>query len=250
MPKSKTSQKNSQNKNPKRQNLQTKNRAPVALSFSQPQPKFEVMKPRKGGCAAYRGVDFVKTLASATSATNLQDQMIELGIGASTPLFPRLRAIAQAFRKYYFHRIRLILVGRSASTQKGNIGFATLMGSGEAGTITESIVKNTENCAVVRGWETGYHDVLTEAQQFNWYSVDTEDEVSQAIVGYTIYSTPATTAAGDLQWDLYAEYEVEFDLASATAVNALARSPLRVREPMDETIESLRRRLEDMTKRT
>jgi hypothetical protein len=87
----------------------------------------------------------------------------------------------------------------------------------EVDVTTESAVKNTENCLVIKGWEDGIHDVPLHASGLKWYNVDNDEQY--AYQGSIWKYLPATAAAGDLTWDCYAEYEVEFDEAVASVVN-------------------------------
>lgn len=223
----------------------------MAESFAELRPKFETSKPRKGGCAAYKGIDFVGSISSATSATNAIWKVLYLAPDEPAPAFPRLTAIASVFRKYYFHKMRFHLIGRSASTQKGNMGFAVLVGNQDTTALTEVIVKNTESCAVVRGWESRTCDALVEAIALKWLDVNASDSIDYSF-GAALITIPATTAAGDLQWDVYVEYDVEFDQAVTPAINdppfRKSERPVRTQHSHEETVEALRLKLEALTR--
>lgn len=250
-----------QNRNQTRSSsLKVKRAAPVAESFVVPKPEFRVSMPRQGGCAAYRGTDFIGTLASTTSAQAIEWDSIHLD-SLQNSIFPRLAAIARVFKEYHFHKLKFHLCGRSASTQKGNLGFVTLVQQNvETNTdVTELSIKNSENCLVVRGWESGSHVSITSGQPLKWQSVDASDaQGGEFQYGIILISIPATAAAGDLAWDLYAEYDVEFNIAVGATLNGTP-PPLRQRStkpaptksdlpPTEETIALLRQRLSQLEK--
>lgn len=225
--------------------------APVAESFAEMRPKFETSRPRKGGCAAYKGIDYVGSISSATTAFNDIWKVLYLAPDEPAPAFPRLTAIASVFRKYYFHKMRFHLIGRSASTQKGNMGFAVLMGNQDLTVLNEVIIKNTESCAVVRGWESRTCDALVEATALKWLDVNASDSIDYSF-GAALVTIPATAAAGDLQWDVYVEYDVEFDQAVTPAINdplfRKSEQPVRTQHSHKETVEALRLKLEALTR--
>lgn len=251
-----------QNRNQTRSSsLKIKRSAPVAESFVVPKPEFRVTTPRQGGCAAYRGVDYLGTLSSATSAQALQWNIIHLD-SLQGSIFPRLAAIARVFKEYHFHKLKFHLCGRSASTQKGNLGFVTLVqqNTESSSDVTELSIKNSENCLVVRGWESGTHTSVTSGQPLKWQTVDGDDNVGgEYRYGIILISIPATAAAGDLAWDLYAEYDVEFNIAVGATLNGVPpplSNPKRSTTapsksdlpPAEETIAALRQRLSQLEK--
>lgn len=174
------------------------------------------------GTASFHGCDYFGQIASATSGTVAS---LSTGIAArNATMFPRLASIAANFLKYSFRKISFILLGQSPSTQKGNIGFMSLVNdlpsSAETDVTSDARVKNTEGCLVIKGWENGRHDVKVSASGLKWYNVDVNDSGAVAYLGSVWYTIPATTVAGDLIWDLYVEYEVDLDESVAAVVTA------------------------------
>jgi hypothetical protein len=197
--------------------------APVSVGFQPPEPSFRSVTPSKG-CAAYAGVDFIGQLSSTTSAQ--ATSYLTMFCGDATA-FPRLSGISKTFRRYYFKKLKYHLMGRSASTQKGNIGFSSMVDdhyAADASVNSETEVKNMQGCLVLKGWEGGTHVVDTGAQGFKWYTCDSGESADYIFnPGFTYFAMPLTAAAGDLSWDVYVEYEIEFDIAIASTINAFKR---------------------------
>lgn len=214
-----------QNRGPKQKKLvlnqNNEREAPIAFGSSVPRTSFRTLVPRMGS-ASFAGCDYYGSIASATTATVAT---LSTGISARNgTIFPRLSGLAAAFLKYKFRKLHFILLGQSPSTQKGNIGFMSLVNdlpaSAEADVTTDARVKNTEGCLVIKGWESGRHVVKCDAAGLRWYNVDLNDTGAVSYLGSVWYSIPATTAAGDLTWDVYVEYEIDLDEAVAQAVTA------------------------------
>lgn len=223
-------QKNTKNVSPK--NKSVRSTAPVSVGYQPPEPSFRSIVP-KDGCAAYRGVDYVTALNSATS-------IVVGGYRSLMPSFlPRLAQISSVFRRYKYRKMIWHLIGRSASTQKGVVGFASIVddtASPDLHVLTESDVKNIQGCLVLKGWESGRHVVDVAAQGVKWYTTDVDDGLAVS-PGYTYIYTPATTANGDLSWDLYVEYEVEFDIA--VTADIISAREARKKEDTSAQIERL-----------
>jgi len=218
-------QRNLQQKNPSRLLKQMK-QVPVAASIQTPQPRFRAKPPTQGGCACYEGIDYVGSLGSSSSATTAG---LYANINATNAsLFPRLSAIADVFARYKIKKMILHVLGRSASTQAGNLALSSLM-LDDSGSIitanTEGLIKNMEGCLVVRGWESGSHVVDTGALGLKWYNTDAGAILQQ--IGAIYRYIPQTTANNDLNWDLYVEYEVEFDEALAGGSIGSSRRPIK-----------------------
>lgn len=189
------------------------------------------------GCAAYRGADYLGTLESQ-AASAIAGPWLSL----SPTNTPRLIAIATAFRRYRYRRLTFHLIGRSASTQRGVIGFATMIddsNNADGSIITESSVKNLQGCLVLKGWESGRHVVDVEAQGLKWYTPD-DLEGEHHTPGFTYYSLPQTTANGDLAWDVYVEYDVEFDLAVLPEANVPKMSKVLPKEGTSSLTDQIR----------
>lgn len=192
----------------------TRSVAPVSIGYQPPKPQFHTL-PTKEGCAAYAGVDYIGALESTTSAQNDGYKNMNVLTVAS---FPRLSQVADVFRRFRWKKLRYHLFGRSASTQKGVLGFASMINDISADDVsvnTEAEIKNMEGCITLKGWESGVHIVDVNAQGFRWYncSYDSGTGAYTCNPGFTYFSLPATTAAGDLSFDVYVEYEVVFDVA-------------------------------------
>lgn len=185
---------------------------PIGEAYCAPKVHFQAKQPSKDADARYAGVDFAGTLSSATSVATA---IYEYIYPANATLFPRLNAIAKAFVRYRFKNLRFILHGKSASTQKGLGSFGSLVTDLLGGSIavgSASVVKNSEGVLTLRGWETGGHEVAVDTTGLKWLINDTDAGATGegSMLGFTFYSIEATTAAGDLSWDLYVEYDVEF----------------------------------------
>lgn len=195
---------------------------PVAESIQTPRPRFRAATPTQGGCAAYEGVDYVGSLGSLAASVTAG---IYQGISPSNlTLFPRLSAIADVFARYTIKKMKLHALGRSASTQAGNLALSSLMLDNDGTVIvanTEALIKNMEGCLVLRGWESGSHVVDCGALGMKWYNTDV-GALHQTIGAIYRYISQ-TTANNDLNWDLYVEYEVEFDEALAGGSINLSR---------------------------
>lgn len=195
--------------------------APVATHTSVPRVYFQQASPAKGGVVRYRGVDYVGAFTSSTSAINALIYDVTM---VNTVLFPRLSAIASVFAKYHLHRMRFIFRGKSASTQPGNLGFGGIVNDGLGGTFTvatEAGIKNLQGCLTVKGWEDGVYDMPVRESGLTWHTIDADGntDLNGSSYGPVYRSIPATTAAGDLSWDLYVEYDAEF--AGAVANGAV-----------------------------
>lgn len=185
---------------------------PIGQAYAAPEVCFKAVAPSKDADARYRGVDFVGSIQSAVSVTATRYQYIAI---TNTTLFPRLNAIGKAFVRYRFKKLRIHLLGKSASTQKGVCSFGSIVTDifgGNIGTTTAATIKNSQGVLTLRGWESGVHEVLVKADALKWLTSDTDSLASGvgAMLGDTFYTIEATTAAGDLAWDIYVEYDVEF----------------------------------------
>lgn len=212
-----------QNRNSKRQLVVVKSEreAPNAFGSMVPRTSFTSLTPRRGS-ASFRGCDYFGSIASATTATVTS---LSTGINArNAALFPRLASLASIFLKFSFRKLSFVLLGQSPSTQRGNIGFMSIVNdlpaSAETGVTTDARVKNTEDCLVIKGWENGRHVVKTDASGLKWYNTDQNDTGAVSYIGSVWYSIPATVAAGDLTWDVYVEYEIDLDEAVSPLITA------------------------------
>lgn len=214
-------QQNPPKRNPSRL-LKKIKQVPVAESIQTPRPRFRATTPTQGGCAAYEGVDYVGSLGSlSASVTAGNYQAIS---PSNATLFPRLSAIADVFARYTIKKMKLHALGRSASTQAGNLALSSLMLDNDGTVIvanTEALIKNMEGCLVLRGWESGSHVVDCGALGLKWYNTDAG--AMHQTIGAVFRYISQTTANNDLSWDLYVEYEVEFDEALAGGSINLSR---------------------------
>lgn len=196
--------------------------APVAESTLTPRPRFRATTPTQGGCAAYEGVDYVGSLGSLSASVTAGSYTTISP--SNTVLFPRLSAIADVFARYTIKKMKLHALGRSASTQAGNLALASLMLDNDGTVIlanTEALIKNMQGCLVLRGWESGSHVVDCGALGMKWYNTDVG--ALHQTIGAVFRYISQTTANNDLSWDLYVEYEVEFDEALAGGSINLSR---------------------------
>lgn len=209
--------KSSQKRNPRRQAFD----APVSMATRVPRVHFGSVSPTRGGSLRIRGCDYYGEINSSTLGSVAA--LGSISLGSSSP-FPRLAEIAKVFLKFRFDKLIVRLVGRTATTQAGNCGLMSLVNdlpaSAETDVVNEAIVKNTENCLVLKGWENGEHRVPLEASGYKWYMVDEDDTGSKFSQGSIWRYIPGTAVAGDLSWDVYLEYECEFDEAVSKDVNA------------------------------
>jgi hypothetical protein len=224
--------------------------APVAEPYQAPQPSFRAKAPKEGS-ACYAGVDYVGNVGSSSSAAS---------VGLLTDIYPtnanfcpRLAAIADVYLRYKWKKIILHFIGKSASTQAGAGAFSSLITDGSTSGITvntEAIIKNTQGCLVVKGWESGRHRVDVEACGLKWYNTDNS---ANNQIGGVVYYIPQTTANNDLSWDYYVEYEIEFDEAVAAATVNLLRTKRADQEKQRKTevcdIEDLGKQLKELQER-
>lgn len=198
------------------------NFAPVAKSYEAPRPRFESAIPvTPGASARYVGCDYIGNDSSSNSASSTGGLYAMAAFVAAS--FPRLSAIADVFLRYRFRRLRYFLIGKSASTQAGTGSWASFVIDATTTSITtntEAIIKNAEGALVLKGWESGVHEVDVNAAGPKWYNCDGDSTPYN--LGTFCHYLPQTTAAGDLSWDVYVEYDVEF----AEAVAAATVTPL------------------------
>lgn len=223
--------------------------APVSVGYQPPKPQFRAV-PTKEGCAAYAGVDYVGSIDSTTSAQN--DGWKNMNVLTATS-FPRLSQVANVFRRFRLKKLKYHLYGKSASTQRGVLGFSSMVDdiNGDDPSVnTEAEIKNMEGAISLKGWESGVHVVDVGAQGLKWYNCSYEVGSSFTTFnpGYTYLSLPATAAAGDLSWDVYVEYEVVFDVAIPSGIQDTP--PKRERNNLDSEIEKLRAALRKLEGRT
>lgn len=177
--------------------------------------------PSKGAELRVAGCDFCTSLSSATSVT-IASQVIRL---LNSTLFPRLQYQGYAFTRYRFLKLSFSLVGRSASTQKGNAALAAVITDGMGGTVnvaTEADVKNLDAVVVARGWQTSTHRVPVEESGLKWLATDTDagTDLIGSSLGTLFYFISATASAADLVYDLFVEYDAEFaGMSGASALN-------------------------------
>lgn len=222
--------------------------APVSVGYRNPGPRMRAMMPQHGGCSRFEGVDFVGSLASkvSTPTIGVYKTITMEHFSTETALFPRLVAIASAYAKYKLLKLRIHMVGTSASTQAGVGAFSSLIIDSQAsGAVlnTDPIIKNLEGCIVLKGWESGFHDVKLSAQGFKWYNVDVDGDAGGPYTpGVIVVSIPTTTNAGDLSWDVFIEYDIEFNEAVSQATNA---DPLSKRGGRKKRLEDQIRTLQE-----
>lgn len=210
MPNTKQKSKNesSRKRNPRRSTLQTPF-APVSMAYRAPQPGFRSLPPSEGADARYHGCDFVGQDSSLSASTSP---------GALYPLaafyasaFPRLSVMADLFLRYRWKKLVYHFIGRSASTQAGVGAWASFILDANTNSLTvntEAIIKNAKNALVLKGWESGRHEVEISACGPRWYNNDVDSVPFTP--GNLCHFLPQTTANGDLSWDVYVEYDVEF----------------------------------------
>ncbi len=119
--------------------------------------------------------------------------------------------MADLFLRYRWKKLVYHFIGKSASTQAGVGAWASFILDGNSTTITvntEAIIKNAKNALVLKGWESGRHEVEVSAQGPRWYNNDADSVPFSP--GNLAHFLPQTTANSDLSWDVYVEYDVEF----------------------------------------
>lgn len=212
--------------------------APLALDVSRPLVHQRFLAPtQKGSEARVVGVDFISTFGSSTTANFLG--ALTLNPRNST-VFPRLSSIASVWCRYSFKKLRFHVFGISAATQRGYTAASSFVND-DLGTVpsvtTEAQILNLENVAVGRPWSYVYHDVNLGALGLDWYTCDTTDSVSPngEAIGSLILGAATTTAANDILFQLYVEYDVEFCVRTAsTSITASPESQfsvVRVQDP-------------------
>lgn len=194
---------------------------PVAQVFDLPKVRSRAVAPIQGGCERIHGIDFVTTLTSGTSATVGTWQRI---YSLNSTLFPRLAQEAALFERFKFHKLRIWIYGKSASTTAGSMAMTSAVNDGLGGsltTTTETQVKNLGDVVECRGQDFQVHDVDCGASGLKWLVTDTDavSAVTGAQLGLLIYYIDATAAAGDLKFSVYVEYDIEFDVRTAASSN-------------------------------
>jgi len=228
--------------------------APVAMATSRPQVGMRSSPPSRDATARFEGVDYIDSIDSSSSNATIGLYQDIRALNAT--MFPRLSAIADVFLRYRLRKLRFHLIGKSASTQAGVIGFGSVIDDlqGSVVTITtDEQVKNTEGCLVIKGWENGSHEVKVSSGGVKWYTTDTQGIPDG--YGAVFISVPQTTAAADLSWDLYVEYDVEFSESLAgSSVSGMMREREKAKiDPIAATkaqIEVLQQQLETLKSTT
>ncbi len=186
--------------------------APLAIDMSRPVIGQSFKSPsRKGSEGRVTGVDFVGTVDSTTSYA-----ITTYTINArNSTLFPRLSAIAGVWRRYVPTKVKFHLFAISAATQRGYVSMSSLV-TDDLSTLatpsTESQILNQENVAVGRPWSYCCHTVNLAGMGLRWYSTDTTGGTTEfgEYVGRAFLGIPGTTAAADIQVQVYVEYDMEF----------------------------------------
>ncbi len=241
--------------------------APVSEPYIAPEPGFKSLPPlTKGASVRYVGCDYIGSDSSSSSAASTGSLYGLAALNSTT--FPRLSNIADTFLKYRYNRLRFHMIGKSASTQAGTGAWASFVTDAAVTSITvntEAIIKNAQGALVMKGWESGFHDVLVDIGGQKWYNTD--QDTAEFTYGALAHYIPQTTASGDLSWDVYVEYDVEFGEAVSQSTVALLEKKLkRAREQeasnrieaviseseskFDETLEALRSRVQAMTEKS
>lgn len=186
--------------------------APLAIDMSRPVISQKFKSPsRNGSEGRVTGVDFVGTVDSTTSYA-----ITTYTINArNSALFPRLSAIAGVWRRYVPTKVKFHLFAISAATQRGYVSMSSLVTddlSTLATPTTEAQILNQENVAVGRPWSYCCHTVNLAGMGLKWYSTDTTTGTSEfgEYIGRAFLGIPGTTAAADIQVQVYVEYDMEF----------------------------------------
>lgn len=194
--------------------------APAAMDICRPEISQRFLTSTyKGSEGKVIGVDFIGTVASATSAA-ITSYVIN---ARNATTFPRLSAIASAFRRFKFQRVRFHLFGLSGSNSGGYCAATSIITDDlgtQASPTTEAQILNSEGVALARPWSFTIHDVDTDAQGLEWYSTDTSagpTEFGEA-PGIVYFYVSATANAGDNNWQVYVEYEVDLSVRAAVTL--------------------------------
>ncbi len=158
----------------------------------------------------FRGRDWYGNLTSTTA-----DVVASLGILnplRNATLFERLSKPAADFSLFRFRKLVFHFTGLSASTTRGSLAFTAFVNEGFGGgpsIVNEASVKNSGNALILRGDRKGSYPVRCTSQ---WLALDTN--IGASLIGAshgTLYHfIDGTPAAGDLTWDVWIEYDVEF----------------------------------------
>lgn len=194
--------------------------APAAMDACRPEISQRFLTSSyKGSEGKVIGVDFVGTVNSATSF-----QIISYILNArNATTFPRLSAIASAFRRFKFQRLRFHMFGLAGSNNGGYIACTSII-TDDLGTqatpSTEAQILNSEGVALARPWSFTTHDVDVDAQGLEWYSTDVSAAATEfgEAPGLAYFYTSATTVAGDNSWQVYVEYEVDISVRAAVSL--------------------------------
>ena len=228
--------------------------APVATATARPQVGMRSVPPSRDATARFEGVDYIDSIDSSSSNATIGLYQDIRALNAT--MFPRLAAIADVFLRYRLRKLRFHLIGKSASTQAGVIGFGSVIDDLQGAVVTittDEQVKNTEGCLVIKGWENGSHNVKVSAGGVKWYTTDTQGIPDG--YGAVFISVPQTTNAGDLSWDLYVEYDVEFSesLAGSSVSGLMEKREKSKVDPIASTkaqIEILEQQLKSLQSTT
>lgn len=215
----------------------------IAEGRAIPRVYFKSLKPSDDADMRYHGCDFMGSLASSSSAATIGSNGIIYAHNAT--LFPRLSAIADLFVRYRFRRLRWYVIGESATTQAGSGAFGSYVNDMGGGTITintDAIIRNSEGVIILRGWESGVHEVDCKATGLRWMSCDADAGSSAgfgAALGQLFSSIPQTSGgSGLLTWSVYLEYDIEFAEAfSGSGIDLLKKKLIRAL-PQGETVTS------------
>lgn len=246
--------------------ISKKREIPVATVYRLPKVELVSLAPKQGGCERFRGVDFVTTLSSATTAVTGTWQRIYV---LNSTLFPRLSQEAALFERWKFHKLRIWIYGKSSSTAPGTITMTSAVNDGFGGSLaatTESQIKNLGSPCEVRGQDASFHEVDCAASGLKWLVTDTDAlaAVTGSQLGLAIYYIDPTAVAGDLKYSVYVEYDIEFDIRTAANSNNFARrmelirnsrpwdseqeqneEPVRENPGLETQLQTLQRRLKD-----
>lgn len=204
------------------------------MDQTRPAVRQQFMAPsKKGSEARVVGIDFVATLSSSTTQNLLALYILNPKDSTS---FPRLSAIAGVWCRYFFRKLRFHIFGISAATQKGYTVMASFVNDDLAqdpAITNEAQLLNLENVAVGRPWSYSIHEVNLGAQGLEWYTCDgSASTPAGEYVGKALAGAATTAVAGDIQYQVYVEYDVEFAVRSAvgTLTEPNGFSVVRVQE--------------------
>lgn len=203
-------------RHPYGQNINTTNQSPM---FAAPMRTFtppvgmKVHQPKtRGASLRVLGTDYVGTLGSLQN--NIQILSFR-EVSMNSQLFTRANQIGSIYSKYKLNKLRIHMVGNSATNIGGAVTMAGIVNDGLGG--TQSItnvagVKSLHGALTLKGWESGTYVYPVEESGLTWHTVDSDGstDLNGSSYGQLMVYVPGTANNSDLFYDVFVEYDLEF----------------------------------------